>query len=101
MFKNNLIFPNCIGLPIFSNCDIALNLYQFIRNWTQFNIGESVVVGGKIINGILSGLADWFIKGSKISNFIDYSRNGSNEMYDWNTEFGGAVFVLHYNIKDL
>ena len=99
--KNDLMFPNCIGLPIFGNCDIALNLYQFIRNWTQFNIGETVVIGGKSINGILSNLADSFIKGSGISNYIDYYKIENNEMRDWNLEFGGAVFVLHYNIDDM
>jgi len=101
LFKNSLMFPNYMALPIFNNCSIALNLYQFIRNWTQFNIGETTVMGGKSINGILSNLADSFIKGSRIINYIDYYGIENNEMNDWNLEFGGAVFVLHYNIDDM
>jgi len=98
--KYNLMYPNLIKLPILGNCELALNLYQFIRNWTQLNIGETTIVRGKVINSILSGLADYFMKGSGISNFIKYLKIENEETYDWNSDFDGAVFVLHHNIED-
>jgi len=96
--KHSYWMPLFAELPILGNCEIALNLYQFIRNWTQFNIGETTICRGRVISGELVSLADTFIKGSGIRKDFDYYRAETNDRNEWNIEFDGAVFVLHYDV---
>lgn len=95
---NHYWIPQFEGLPILGNCDIALNLYQFIRNWTQFNIGETVVCHGRVICEALARLTNFFISVLGIHNDIDYTRVESNDNNEGESESDGAVFVLHYKI---
>lgn len=42
------------GLPFLNNNSNSLNIYDFIRNWTFFNIGEVCKIGSDIIDNDLS-----------------------------------------------
>ena len=90
--------PPFAGMPVLGDCDIALNLYQFIRNWTQFNIGETIVCRGRVISGDLVNLADCFIKSLGVRKNFDYIPVETNDRNEWSPEFDGAVLVLHYDM---
>jgi len=83
--------------PIFGTCDIALNLYQFVRNWTQLNVGETVVTGGMCTSNILLGLTECIFKKMKLDNKFNFNILKEEKIRDLEIDFNGAVFVLRYD----
>jgi len=95
------------GLPVLGNCDIALNMHQFIRNWTQFNIGEVIVSHERTRCRPLSDLSRAYKKAAGFKDLYEFDFNNSNDNkisnemgYEWIAdEADAAVFVMHYIIK--
>ena len=48
-------FPN-MSMPFLGNTNICLDLYEFIRNWTLFNIGEPATIFQNTVDEQLSNL---------------------------------------------
>lgn len=50
MYKFHPAFlSSFLNLPFLGNSSISLNIYDFVRNWTLFNIGDVVGLFGKIV----------------------------------------------------
>ena len=72
MFKH---FPK-YGLPLFdlpflNNNSSSLNIYDFIRNWTLFSIGEVCKVGGNIIDNDLSVITSVLLKEAGLGDIMN------------------------------
>jgi hypothetical protein len=89
-------------LPILGQCSVALNIYEFIRNWTLFNIGEVVAVDGRITNGLVASLANTLMWKAGFGEMFEWTT--SNDWAEWSGdeigEHGVAVMVAHYEIGD-
>jgi len=93
-------------LPFLTNRDISSNIYEFIKNWTQFNIGETVVANKKPLDNSLS----WFA--TQIANevaqkdlYINYENQNNETNFKkfkvQSDEFfknGGSATVTIYEI---
>lgn len=91
------------ALPILGTCSVALNMHQFIRNWTQFNIGEEIVVDGVSCCPHLTNLAKKYMKAAGMDTLadfqIEYSAN-DNRSVDLNiSEIDAAVMVVNLDIS--
>ncbi|MCL1877554.1 MAG: hypothetical protein FWF80_01720 [Defluviitaleaceae bacterium] len=72
--------------PFFGNYSYALDIHEFIRNFTYFNIGEPSLVCGNVANDMLFDYTNYLMHsafGYKISegNFYNegqYSDNNEN-----------------------
>lgn len=60
-----------INLPFLNNSNISFNIYEFIRNWTLFNIGDVVSVYGNIIDQDLSTFNRILLKEAGLEEFIN------------------------------
>lgn len=57
-----------LPLPFLNNNSNSLNVYDFIRNWTFFNIGEVCSIGGHRLDQDLSELTKVLLREAGLSN---------------------------------
>lgn len=88
------------ALPILGTCSVALNMHQFIRNWTQFNIGEEIVIGGNPQSPVLIDLARKYMKAAGFADLADlrFEYNNERVQNDDMIEDDAAVMVAHLEI---
>lgn len=84
-------FPH---FPFLSNSIISINLYEFIRNWTLFNIGEVVSVLGYIMDNDLSKITKILLKTAGLSNVI----NINSDFADFEDDI--VILVAHLNLDE-
>ena len=89
--KNGLPFLN---LPFLNNSIASFNIYELIRNWTMFNIGEVVSAYGNIIDKDLSTFNRILLKEAGLSNFINTNIDGQE------FENNLIVVVAHLNLDE-
>ncbi|MDX2045382.1 MAG: hypothetical protein SFU87_01265 [Chitinophagaceae bacterium] len=89
--KHGLPFMN---LPFLSNSEISLNVYEFIRNWTYFNIGEVCSAFDYIVDKDLSTFTRLLLRTVGLSNFIDLNVEGGD--LDSNL----TILVAHLNLDE-
>ena len=90
------------GIPVLGDCSITLNMHQFMRNWTQFNIGEVIIFNGKTRCKALTDLSRAYKKAAGFKELYKYDFDNINENeqgYQWAIDdTDAAVMVLHYRI---
>jgi hypothetical protein len=89
--KYGLPFSN---LPFLNNSFSSFNIYEFIRNWTFFNIGEVVSAYGNIVDKDLSEFNKILLKEAGLSEFINL--NIDNIGFESNL----TILVAHLNLDD-
>lgn len=85
--KNGFPFTN---MPFLNNSLISLNIYEFIRNWTLFNIGEVASVNGDVIDNNLSEFIRLLLRQLGLSNVINLNVEGEDS---FNTD--STILVSH------
>jgi len=83
-----------MNLPFLSNSVASFNIYDFIRNWSLFNIGEVVSVYGNVIDKNLSIFNRIFLREAGLSDFINTNVDApefSNNM---------TIVVAHMNLDE-
>jgi hypothetical protein len=85
------------GLPFLQNISLSINVYEFIRNLTQFNIGEPILIteDGKSTNG---ALLDFNRRARKRILPKDKIPTSDLEV-DNNDEFEGDIAVLCVHLE--
>lgn len=91
-FPNNLSFLN---LPFLNNSIVSFNIYEFIRNWTLFNIGEVVSKYGKIMDHDLLNFNRILLKETGLSDYI----NTKIEAQEFENNL--LVMVAHLNLDEI
>ena len=91
------------SLPIFGTCPVALNMHQFIRNWTQFNIGEEIVIDGFSCCTHLTNLAKKYMKAAGMDELadlrIEHSETDDRSVDSDISDTGAAVMVAQLDIS--
>ena len=77
-------------MPFLNNHMVSLNIYEFIRNWTLFNIGEVASISGDIIDNNLSEFIRLLLKQLGLSNVINLNVEGED-----NFNNDSAILVSH------
>jgi len=83
-----------LNLPFLNNCIISYNVYEFIRNWSLFNIGEVVSVYGNNVNVDLKKFNQVLLREVGLYDFI--SDNIEAEEFENNL----TIMVAHLNLDD-
>jgi hypothetical protein len=89
--KYGLPFSN---LPFLNNSIASFNIYEFIRNWTLFNIGEVVSAFGNIVDKDLSDFNRILLKEAGLGQFINL--NIDNQGFESNL----TILVAHINLDE-
>ncbi len=71
-FHHNGIIPSFgNSMPFLNNSMLSRDLFEFIDNWTFFNIGEPTIVNGNIVNNNLHSLSNALLRASGLSEYIN------------------------------
>jgi len=84
-----------VGFPFLNNRMISLNIIEFIRNWTLFNIGELVSLNGKVIDKELSNLNRILLREAGFSNQMNLNVDENS------LENSLVVVVAHLNLDQV
>lgn len=82
-----------INLPFLNNSNVSFNIYEFIRNWTLFNIGDVVSVYGNIIDRDLLTLNRTLLKEAGLGEIINI--NITDQEFDDDL----IVVIAHLNLE--
>jgi hypothetical protein len=84
------------NMPFLNNHIISLNIYEFIRNWTMFNIGEVASINGDVIDNNLSEFIRLLLSQLGLSNAINLNVEGEDS---FNTD--SAILVSHLILDEV
>lgn len=85
--------PFC-DLPFLNNNCNSLNIYDFIRNWTLFNIGEVCNAGGTIIDNDLSIITRVLLREAGLNDIINIDTEQNSFENNIN------LLIAHLNLDD-
>lgn len=83
-----------LHLPFLNNTSVSFNIYEFIRNWTLFNIGEVVSVYGNTVDKDLSTFTRILLREAGLTDFI----NTNIEIQEFENNL--VVIVAHLNLDE-
>lgn len=83
-----------VNLPFLNNSIASFNIYEFIRNWSLFNVGEVVSTYGNTIDKDLSTFNRTLLREAGLSDFINI--NIETPEFDSNL----MIVVAHLNLDD-
>jgi hypothetical protein len=83
-----------LNLPFLNNSIASFNIYEFIRNWSLFNIGEVVNAYGIIVDKDLSTFNHILLKEVGLSEFINTNIEGQEFENNLN------IIVAHMNLDE-
>lgn len=84
------------GLPFLNNSIFSKDIYDFIKNWSLFNIGETSYSFGQVQDYNLENFSNFLLHSIGYNDFIDLKN--SNENYKFESDI--AISVVKYDIND-
>ncbi len=83
-----------LNLPFLNNSFYSFNIYEFIRNWSLFNVGDVVSAFGKTIDQDLLKFNRILLQEAGLSDFININIDGQ--------EFDSDLIILvaHMNLDE-
>lgn len=92
-------FPKCVfplsDFPFLNNNSSSLNIYDFIRNWTYFNIGEMCRVEDEVIDKDLSVITNVLLEKAGLGEFINI--NNEQNVFENNI----VVLIAHMDLDKM
>lgn len=80
--------------PFLNNSIFSRDIYDFVRDWTQFNIGEPTYAFGNITNPVLDKFSNLLLKTIRLEEHVDLPLEGVEG--EFNNEI--ALFVMHIDL---
>lgn len=93
------MWPHMYGsnMPFFGNTPFARDMYDFVRSWTQVNIGETSFSFGEVINTAVDGLSNALLRQIGFGEGLDLPVSRNFAQFHWEGELG--VAVTHIDIE--
>ncbi|MBI4738173.1 hypothetical protein HY772_01185 [Candidatus Woesearchaeota archaeon] len=85
------------ALPFFGNVHYGRDMYDFVRAWTQINLGEFTCLRGTIINAEVDGFANHLIRSAGMGRGVDFPTGDQN--VERKFEGGMTVFLLRVDVE--
>ena len=85
-----------LNLPFLGNSIVSFNIYEFIRNWSLFNIGEVVSVYDNVTDYDLRDFNRILLRQTGLSEFINLKTENQKLEYENNL----VIMVAHLNLDD-
>ena len=96
MYKFHPAFlSSFLNLPFLGNSSISLNIYDFVRNWTLFNIGDVVSLFGKIVEPDLFKFNQIMLKEVGLKQYLN------NNFESPEFENNMVVIVSHLDLDEM
>ena len=85
------------AIPFLGNVHYARDMYDFIRAWTQINIGEFTCLRGAAINPEADSFANHLVRSAGLGGDVDFPVDERNIEREF--EGGIAVFLLRMDVE--
>ncbi|MBN1510123.1 MAG: hypothetical protein JW955_24970 [Sedimentisphaerales bacterium] len=85
------------SLPFLGNVHYARDMYDFVKAWTQVNLGEFTCMRGAIINAQADSFANHLIRSAGLGRGVDFPTGDRNVEHKF--EGGMAVFLLRMDVE--
>lgn len=82
--------------PFFGHASFLRDMYDFVRGWTQINIGEICVADGKVINTPVDGFANALLRQIGFADVVELPPGGP--FGEFHLEANLGVAVTHIDI---
>jgi hypothetical protein len=86
-----------LQFPFLGNSAVSFNIYEIIRNWSLFNIGEVVTIEGLSIDTDLKKFSRLLLRNTGASEYINLY--GDNDQFEFDNNL--AVLVSHVNLDEM
>lgn len=83
-----------LNLPFLNNSIASFNIYEFIRNWSLFNIGDVVSADGKVVDKDLSTFNRILLREAGLSDLINTNTDGQE------FENSLTIVIAHLSLDD-
>jgi len=80
--------------PFLNNSVFSRDVYDFIRNWSQFNIGEPTYAFGNVLNPDLDSFSNFLLRYIGLGEYVDLP--DSNIEGKFHNEM--AIFAMHIDL---
>jgi hypothetical protein len=100
VFRKNRPFPwRGLGysLPFLGNVHYGRDMYDFVRAWTQVNLGEFTCFHGEVINAEADGFANHLIRSAGLEAGVDFPTG--DRYVERKFEGGMAVLLLRMDVE--
>lgn len=83
------------GLPFLGNVHQGRDIYDFVRAWTQINLGEYTYAGGAAINPDLDAFANRLVLSAGLDSEVDHPTGNQDSPLEGDI----AVFLLRMDLE--
>ena len=94
-------FPRMRGLgyalPFLGNVQYGRDMYDFVRAWTQLNLGEFTCLHGATINAEADSFANHLISSAGLGHGVDFPTKNRDVEHRFEGEM--AVFLLKVDVE--
>ncbi len=87
------------AMPFFNNVSFTRDIYDFVRSWTQVNIGETSFSFGEVTNAVVDGFSNALLRQMGFGDRIDLPVNRNFAEFHWEGELG--IAVTHIDIEKM
>ena len=84
-------FMDGANMPFLNNTLFTRDIYDFVRSWTQVNIGETSFSFGKVTNAVVDSLSNALLRQIGFGEGMDLPVNQNFAEFSWEGELGVAV----------
>jgi len=85
------------GFPFLGRCRYCRDIFEFARNWTQFNIGEPCVISGAIVDRPLDDFSGFLLRSAGLGG--DVAFGGGEQVTAMPFPGHMAVFLLTMDVS--
>lgn len=85
------------ALPFLGNVHYARDMYDFIRAWTQVNLGEFTCMRGEVVNPEADDFANLLIRSAGLGRGVEFPKGNRN--IERKFEGGIAIFLLSVDVE--
>jgi len=92
-------FTGGSAMPFLNNISFTRDIYDFVRSWTQVNIGETSFSFGKVTNTVVDGFSNALLRQVGFGDGMDLPVNQNFAEFRWEGELG--IAVTHIDIEKM
>lgn len=92
------LLPFANGFPFLGHCLFCRDIFEFARNWTQFNIGEPSCAFGRITNRPLDDFSGFVLRSAGLGENMNIG--GGERFGDMHFPGDMAVFLLRMDVNE-
>jgi len=98
-FRGSWPFAGGGAMSFLDNVSFTRDIYDFVRSWTQVNIGETSFSFGEVTNAVVDGFSNALLRQIGFGENMDLPVNRNFAEFRWEGEMG--IAVTHIDVEKI